>query len=333
MILQRLRLDDPVNTDTFCEGLCMSSPSDAIVSSRQGTDCAGSGWRDCDAESLPLSMQGRSCTLDLRRPLIMGILNVTPDSFFSGSRAGSVDHALARARQMVAEGADIIDIGGESTRPGAALVGEQEELDRVMPVIEALAGELSCPLSIDTNKSAVVRAAVAAGAEFVNDISGFVFDPAMADTVAACGAGAFLMHTRGKPAAMQTDTVYLDLLAEVMVYLEKAVERAEAAGIPRCKLAVDPGIGFGKNLDGNLDILCRLRELHTLRLPVLLGTSRKGFIGQIVGQSDPAERLNGTLATVALGVACGVQIFRVHDVRPAREAALMAWAVVHRQRP
>lgn len=141
------------------------------------------------------------------------------------------------------------------------------------------------------------------------------------------------MHTRGKPASMQDDTVYQDLLTEVMGSLQTAVKQAEAAGIPRCKLAIDPGIGFGKDLLGNLEILCRLRDLHALGLPVLLGTSRKGCVGQIVGQSDPAERLSGTLATVALGVACGAQIFRVHDVRPAREAALMAWAVVHRQRP
>jgi len=311
----------------------MSSQTDSAVPSGSFADWAYKCWGNPELASLPLTLQGRSCRLDMRRPIIMGILNVTPDSFFSGSRAGSVEDAMGRARRMLEEGADIIDIGGESTRPGASLVGEQEELDRVVPVIEALAAELPCPISIDTNKSAVARAAVMAGAEFVNDISGFTFDPAMADTVAACGAGAFLMHTRGKPESMQDDTVYEDLLAEVVGYLHTAVKRAESAGIPRCKLAVDPGIGFGKDLFGNLEILCRLRELHALGLPVLLGTSRKGFVGQIVGQSDPAERLNGTLATVALGVACGAQIFRVHDVRPAREAALMAWAVVHRQRP
>lgn len=311
----------------------MSSQTDSAVSSGLLTDWSCRCWGNPESASLPLTLQGRSCCLDLRRPAIMGILNVTPDSFFSGSRAGSVEDALGRARRMLDEGADIIDIGGESTRPGATLVGEQEELDRVVPVIEALACELPCPLSIDTNKSAVALAAVAAGAEFVNDISGFTFDPAMADAVAACGAGAFLMHTRGEPASMQDDTVYQDLLTEVVGYLQTAVKQAEAAGIPRCKLAIDPGIGFGKDLLGNLEILCRLRELHALGLPLLLGTSRKGFIGQVVGQSDPAERLNGTLATVALGVACGAQIFRVHDVRPAREAALMAWAVVHRQHP
>lgn len=293
----------------------------------------GDGWGLSHPSALPAFLEGRRCRLDLGRPLIMGILNVTPDSFFSGSRAASVDDALTRARRMRDEGADIIDIGGESTRPGADLIGEQEELDRVVPVIEALSGEISCPLSIDTNKSGVARAAVAAGADFVNDISGFAFDPGMASAVAACGAGAFLMHTRGTPSDMQADTGYHDLFGEVVDYLQKAVAQAEAAGIPRRKLAIDPGIGFGKDLAGNLEILYRLRELHAPGLPVLLGTSRKSFIGQIVGQPDPAERLYGTLATVALGVACGVQIFRVHDVRPAREAALTAWAVVHRQCP
>jgi len=282
---------------------------------------------------LPDFLEGRSCRLDLRRPLIMGILNVTPDSFFAGSRAASVEDACARALCMQEEGADLVDLGGESTRPGAPLIGEQEELERVLPVIEALAGKLHIPISVDTNKSAVARAAIAAGAEFVNDISGFDFDPAMARTVAQCGAGAFLMHTRGRPEQMQADTRYRDLFAEVCAYLQKALARAEAAGIPRSRLAVDPGIGFGKDLGGNLEILNRLHELHALGAPVLLGTSRKAFIGRITGQSDPAERLNGTLATVALGVASGVQIFRVHDVRPAREAALTAWAVVHRQLP
>jgi dihydropteroate synthase len=234
---------------------------------------------------------------------------------------------------MAAAGADLIDVGGESTRPGSAPVSEQEELDRVVPVIQALRREVDRPLSVDTTKSAVARAAVAAGAEFVNDISGFAFDPAMAASVAACGAGAFLMHTRGTPDRMQRDTAYDDLMAEVVAYLRQAVARAEAAGIARCKLAVDPGIGFGKDALGNLDILHRLRELHVLGLPVLLGTSRKNFIGQILHQPDPAGRLTGTLATVALGVAAGVQIFRVHDVCPAREAALTAWAVTYRRVP
>lgn len=284
-------------------------------------------------ENPPAALCGRGCRLVLDRPRIMGILNVTPDSFFAGSRAGSMAEALDRARQMVADGADVIDIGGESTRPGAPNVDEQEELDRVVPVIEALRRELDCPLSVDTTKSRVAGEAVAAGAAFVNDISGFAFDPKMAATVAGSGAGAFLMHTRGLPADMQEDTCYRDLLGEVLDYLQAAMDSALRAGIPAERLALDPGIGFGKDACGNLELLGRLGELRGLGRPILLGTSRKSFIGRILDLPEPAERLAGTLATVALGVAAGAQLFRVHDVRPAREAALMAWSIMRRQLP
>lgn len=272
-------------------------------------------------------LAGRSCRLDCRRPLIMGILNVTPDSFSDGGRYLGLDAALAQARQMADEGADLLDIGGESTRPGAPLVSAEEELERVMPVLAALRRECPLPLSVDTNKSMVAREVLAAGAEFINDISGFSFDPAMAATVAAGGGGAFLMHTRGLPETMQQDTAYTDLPGAVFAGLEAALEQARAAGIPDEKLAVDPGIGFGKDAAGNLELLRRLPELLSLGRPVLLGTSRKGFLGRILGQPDPLRRLHGTLATVALGVAAGVRLFRVHDVGPSREAALTAWAV------
>jgi dihydropteroate synthase len=284
-------------------------------------------------ENPPAVLCGRGCRLVLDRPRIMGILNVTPDSFFAGSRAGSMAEALDRARQMVADGADVIDIGGESTRPGAPIVDEQEELDRVVPVIEALRRELDCPLSVDTTKSRVAWEAVAAGAAFVNDISGFAFDPKMAATVSDSGAGAFLMHTRGLPADMQKDTRYRDLLGAVLDYLQAAMDSALRAGIPAERLAVDPGIGFGKDTCGNLELLGRLGELRGLGRPILLGTSRKSFIGRTLDLPAPADRLAGTLATVALGVAAGAQLFRVHDVRPAREAALMAWSILRRQLP
>ncbi len=263
----------------------------------------------------------------------MGILNITPDSFSDGGRYRSLENALCRGLELAAEGADLIDVGGESTRPGAAPVSAQEEIDRVVPVIEALRRESALPLSVDTTKAAVARAAVAAGAEFINDVSGLQFDPEMAGAAAASGAGLFLMHTRGRPERMQQDTRYADLLGEVVNYLWQAVDQAVAAGIPAEKLAVDPGIGFGKDVQGNLELLRRLPELQSLGRPVLLGTSRKGFIGQITDQPDPQQRLAGTLATVALGVAGGARIFRVHDVRPAREAALMALAVCRREVP
>ncbi len=278
-------------------------------------------------ESPPRYLLGRSCRLSLDRPLIMGVLNVTPDSFSDGGCYRSLDDALRRGEAMAAEGADLLDVGGESTRPGAAEVGADEETERVVPVIEALRRALALPLSVDTSKAAVARAAVAAGAEFINDVSGLSFDASMAATAAASEAGLFLMHTRGRPDRMQQDTDYADLLGEVVDYLRQGLDRARAAGVPEAKLAVDPGIGFGKSVEGNLELLRRLPELQSLGRPVLLGTSRKSFIGRVTGEADPTRRLPGTLATVALGVARGAHIFRVHDVRPAREAALMAWAV------
>jgi dihydropteroate synthase len=263
----------------------------------------------------------------------MGILNVTPDSFSDGGRYCSVENALRRGLELAAEGADLIDIGGESTRPGAPSVSAQEEVDRVAPVIEALRREVALPLSVDTSKAAVALASMTAGAEFINDISGLRFDPEMAATAATTGAGLFLMHTRGRPDQMQAETHYADLLGEVVGYLQKGLNQAVAAGVPFEKLAVDPGIGFGKSAEGNLELLRRLPELQSLGRPVLLGTSRKSFIGRIVGRTDPEQRLAGTLATVALGVARGARIFRVHDVRPARDAALMAWAVCRKDVP
>ncbi len=281
----------------------------------------------------PVQLAGRRCILSLDRPRIMGVLNVTPDSFYAGSRQVALDDALRQGVRLAAEGADLIDVGGESTRPGAAAVDLAAELERVVPVIERLAREVDCPLSVDTNKSQVAAAAVAAGADFVNDISGLQFDPGMAAAVAQSGAGLFLMHTRGRPRSMQQDTGYSDLLGEIIAYLKAAVTQAVTAGISEQRLAIDPGIGFGKSAEGNLEILRRLKELHCLGRPLLLGTSRKSFIGRALGLDNPADRLAGTLATVSLGVAAGAQIFRVHDVKPAREAALVAWAICHQQMP
>jgi dihydropteroate synthase len=275
----------------------------------------------------PGFLLGRSCRIELDRPRIMGVLNVTPDSFSDGGAFVAVDAALARARQLAEEGADLIDIGGESTRPGAPPVGFEEELDRVLPVIEALRREIAVPLSIDTTKSAVATAAVAAGVEFVNDVSGLSFDPAMAGAVAATGAGLIVMHTRGRPETMQVDTRYADVVDEVREALRRSVTGAMTAGVSAERIAIDPGIGFGKDLPGNLELLRRLNEFSVLGRPILLGTSRKSFIGRVLGQTDPLQRQAGTLATVVLGVAGGARLLRVHEVRPAREAALMAWAV------
>jgi dihydropteroate synthase len=261
----------------------------------------------------------------------MGILNITPDSFSDGSRYLDVDAAVEMAHRMAQEGADLIDIGGESTRPGAKAVSVQQEIDRVLPVIERLGLELDLPLSIDTSKSAVAQAAMSAGVEFVNDISGLTFDGKMAHTVAAQGAGMILMHTRDHPEHMQRNTDYDDVVGEVAAALRRCLQSAQDAGIPPDKLAIDPGIGFGKNVNGNLELLRRLDVLSALGRPILVGTSRKSFIGQVLSQPDPEQRLYGTLATVALAVAGGARIFRVHDVAPARDAAMVAWAVCQGQ--
>jgi dihydropteroate synthase len=268
--------------------------------------------------------------LSLARPLIMGILNLTPDSFSDGSRYLDPELAVERAFEMAEQGADIIDIGGESTRPGAAPVETGEELGRVIPVIERLAGRLDRAISVDTWKSAVAREALAAGAEIVNDISGFTFDPEMAPLSARTGAGAVLMHTRGRPDAMQQDTGYDDLLEDVVRGLTASVEIAVAAGVERERIAVDPGIGFAKDADGNMEIIRRLREITGIGLPVLIGTSRKRFIGKILGR-DTGERTFGTAATVALAIANGASVLRVHDVREMRDVADMTHAITKGQ--
>lgn len=268
----------------------------------------------------------RSYDLD-RRPLVMGILNVTPDSFSDGGRFDSPERAADRAVAMVDEGADIIDIGGESTRPNVSPVPAADELRRVVPIVEKLAGIVSVPLSVDTYKAVVAREAIAAGAEIVNDVSGFTFDAAMAETVASSTAGAVLMHTRGRPTEMQKDTVYADLVGEVAEFLAAAVARAEKAGIGRERIVVDPGIGFGKSLTGNLELLRRLAELSGIGCPLLVGTSRKAFIGKVLDR-EVDGRLFGTAATVAAAVMNGARIVRVHDVRPMRDVVDMTWAIM-----
>ena len=265
--------------------------------------------------------------LSLDRPLVMGILNVTPDSFSDGNRFFSLEAAVARALEMERQGADIIDIGGESTRPNAPAVELAQELDRVLPVIEALAGKVSVPISVDTYKAGVARAACAAGAEIVNDVSGLFFDAEMAETVAQAGAGLVVMHTRGRPDRMQADTRYLDLVAEVKAYLEDSLALAEKAGIRAGRIVVDPGIGFGKSVEGNLELIRRVAELRTLGCPILVGTSRKSFIGAVTGQGEEGGRLFGTAATVAVAVVNGASIVRVHDVAEMRDVAVMARAL------
>lgn len=278
-------------------------------------------------------LDGRGCRLDLSRPVMMGILNVTPDSFFDGGRFCSLDKALKQGRRLFSDGAQVVDVGGESTRPGAATVSLEEELERVVPVIERLRRETDRPISVDTTKAQVARAAIAAGANFINDVSGLTFDPEIAQVAAETGAGLFLMHTSGRPDVMQQQTQYGDLLAEIISSLRTSIDTAVRAGVERSRIAVDPGIGFGKTAEGNLELLHKLDQLHQLQCPILLGTSRKSLIGRILGQDSARQRLYGSLATIALGVSQGVQLFRVHDPLPSRQTALVAWAIREQRLP
>jgi dihydropteroate synthase len=265
-------------------------------------------------------------TLSLKRPLVMGILNVTPDSFSDGNRFFSRERAVERALELEREGADIIDIGGESTRPNAPAVSLEEELSRVVPVIEALSGRLTVPISVDTYKAGVARAACAAGAEIVNDVSGLHFDAGMAHAVAEADAGLVVMHTRGTPDVMQSDTGYSDLMAEVVGYLKASIELACQAGLPLERIAVDPGIGFGKSVEGNLELIRRLSDLLPLGCPILVGPSRKSFIEKIL-DSGARDRVFGTAAAVAVSIVNGASIVRVHDVAAMRDVACLARAL------
>ena len=266
----------------------------------------------------------RGKILDLgSRTHVMGILNVTPDSFSDGGLYADPERALAHAREMAAAGADIIDIGGESTRPGAEPLSEAEELRRIIPLIELLSAELPIPVSVDTYKASVAKKALEAGAGIVNDISGLRFSPDMAKVVADAGAAVVIMHIKGTPRDMQQNPEYDDLVGEVMSYLAEGIEIAVKAGVDREKTLIDPGIGFGKTLEHNLLLLDRLDEFRCLGRPIVLGTSRKKFIGAVLGIPVPEQRVYGTAATVALGIERGAHIVRVHDVGPMAEVARM----------
>jgi dihydropteroate synthase len=264
--------------------------------------------------------------LAMERPQIMGILNVTPDSFSDGGRFLDPSAALVQAQAMVAQGAALLDIGGESTRPGAAEVPLAEEIARTEPVIAALRGA-GVPLSIDTRKAEVARAALAAGAAIVNDVSALTFDAALAGVVAAAGVPLVLMHAQGTPATMQEDPVYDDVLLDVYDWLERRIAVAEAAGIARGRIVVDPGIGFGKTAAHNLALIRGLSLFHGLGCPVLLGASRKRFIGTISGEERADRRVAGSLAVALAGAAQGVHLLRVHDVTETRAALALARAI------
>lgn len=254
-----------------------------------------------------------------RRRLLMGVLNITPDSFSDGGRFLEPAAAIEHARRLVAEGAEILDIGGASTRPGSDPVPPAEQIRRVIPVIQAIRPGLEAQISVDTTSAEVAAAALDAGADLINDISAGQFDPALLPLVAARRAPIVLMHMKGRPRTMQEDPRYGDVVAEVRAFLAQRVVAAQAAGIAEHRILVDPGIGFGKTTAHNLTLLRGLGSLRELGRPVLIGTSRKRFIGEITGETDPARRLMGTAATVAWSIAQGADIVRVHDVEAMRQ--------------
>ena len=265
-----------------------------------------------------MQLQCGSIPLDLDRPVVMGVLNVTPDSFSDGGRFPDPDSAVAAAERMAADGAALIDVGGESTRPGSAPVDEAEELRRVLPVIERLAGRLPIPVSIDTRKPGVMRRAIEAGASLVNDV-GALRAPGAVEAVAGSGAAVCLMHMQGEPGTMQDSPRYADVVTEVRDFLRRRVAACEAAGIGRARIAVDPGFGFGKTLEHNLALLAALPVLAADGLPLLVGLSRKRMIGALTGRGD-GERLAGSLAAAVVAAQNGARIVRAHDVRETVDA-------------
>ncbi len=273
------------------------------------------------------SLRCRKQTLTLgKRTLLMGVLNVTPDSFSDGGLFFDREKAIAHGLRMVEEGADIIDIGGESTKPGSKPLELEEELRRVIPVIEALSKEMDIPISVDTYKSAVAQRAIGAGAEIINDISGLKFDPGLAQVAAKEDAPLVLMHIRGTPETMQKEIYYDSLFSDILRYLKDSIQKAESAGLDPRQIIIDPGIGFGKTVEHNLLIIKNLYEFKVLGKPIVLGTSRKSFIGKVLNK-EVTDRLEGTLSSIAIGVLNGAHIIRSHDVLQARKAIAVADAI------
>jgi len=264
------------------------------------------------------------------RTYLMGVLNVTPDSFSDGGEFYAPAAALAQAQRLVEAGADIIDIGGQSTRPGAEQVSVEEELNRVLSVVKAVRSQLSVPISVDTTRAVVAQTAVEAGADMVNDISGGTFDPDMLSIVAPLGVQLVLMHIRGTPQTMQQLTDYQDLIGEIYEFLDRQLAAAERAGIERSRLIVDPGIGLAKTAEQNLEILRQLPIFRSLEVPLLVGVSRKSFIGRILNQPDPKGRVWGTAAACCAAIAGSADILRVHDVLEMHDVCRVADAIWRR---
>lgn len=274
-----------------------------------------------------MKLAGGDWTLDLSVPRVMGILNVTPDSFSDGGKFVTVDHAVGRARTMVAEGAAIIDVGGESTRPGAEPVSVQDELVRILPVIEALVADIDVPVSVDTTKPAVMRAAVRAGASIINDINALRAPEAL-QVAAETGAAICLMHMQGEPRTMQAHPVYSDVVGEVRDFLGQRVKAALDSGVPAECLMIDPGFGFGKTLEHNMALLAELERFAEDGWPLVVGVSRKSMIGQLLGGVPVEGRVQGSVAAAVIATMKGARVLRVHDVKPTVEALRVAAAVI-----
>ncbi|MBF2062864.1 MAG: dihydropteroate synthase [Calothrix sp. C42_A2020_038] len=277
-----------------------------------------------------------SCLLNIRnqtfdwgaKTYIMGVLNITPDSFSDGGQFYTIDTAVAQAFSMIEAGADILDIGGQSTRPGAQQISLEEEINRVIPVVTAIRAVTNIAISVDTTRAEVAKAAINAGADIINDISGGTYDSEMFNTVSEAHVPIVLMHIRGTPATMQQLTDYDDVVLEIISFLSRQIQAATNAGIEPNQIIIDPGIGFAKNYEQNLEIFHRLSELHQLKCPILIGPSRKSFIGKILNQPDPKRRLMGTAAACCAAIFKGTDIVRVHDVQEIRDVCLVADALL-----
>ena len=263
------------------------------------------------------------------KTLIMAVLNVTPDSFSDGGSYDNVKSAVDKTLEMIEQGADIIDIGGESTRPGAEKISELIEIKRVIPVIKSIRELSNIPISIDTTKSEVARQAIAAGADIINDISAFKIDPEMKKVALETGAGAMLMHMRGTPQTMQDNLHYNDLVGEIKDYFSDTINELISLGINKQSLMIDPGIGFSKNVEQNLQLINQLDEFLSFDIPVLLGTSRKSFIGKILKLENPTERIWGTAASIAIGITKGASVVRVHDINEMKQVSSIADAILN----
>lgn len=317
----------PANARSIADGWCWFDRAEKI--SRNGQSELVS-IDEINADILQRITSPR-CTiagLTFEQPRLMGILNVTPDSFSDGGKFSNPDDAVRHANDMVRQGADILDIGGESTRPGADYVDINDEISRTAPVILAIRKKLDVPISIDTRKSAVAKAALDAGADLINDVAAFTHDPTLIHLVAQRNAPVCLMHAQGDPKTMQDKPCYDNVLLDVYDFLEEKIMAAEAAGIPRTRIIIDPGIGFGKTAQHNLTLLANISLFHSLGCVILLGASRKKFIGDITGEKSAKDRVSGSVCVAQTATSQGVQLLRVHDIKETKQAIAMQKATI-----